>query len=101
MFKRASTLFVTLTLLSACVVLPVKDKSYNARCELSSDRKTLKVFNIAEETNSYYSIEGYMLSPISLPTTFILSATYMVVNNVYHDQEKKIVCGDGKGQISN
>lgn len=101
MIKRTSTILVILTLLSACIVLPVKDERYNARCELSSDKKTLKVFNVAEETNSYYSIEGYMLSPILLPTTFILSAIYMVVNNVYHYQEKKIVCGDGKEQKPN
>ena len=95
MLKQLITLSISLTL-CACVVLPVKDKEHVARCELSIDRKTLKVVNVAEETNSYYSIEGYMLSPILIPTSFILSASYVLVNNIYHHGQQKIHCVSDK-----
>lgn len=80
-------LFVTL-LLSSCIVVPGKDKSHINKCEISSDKKTLKVIDIAKGTNSYYSVSGLFLFPLSAA----VSGTYVAVNNVYHFGEETIVC---------
>ena len=85
-FKLVLLLFVSS--LSACVVVPTVDHSYVNGCEISSDRKTLKVVDAAKGTNSYYSISGVVLYPIS----GIVSGLYVAVNNVYHYGEEKIVC---------
>jgi hypothetical protein len=75
-------------LLAGCIVAPTKDSSRQNRCEISSDRKTLKVIDLAKETNSYYSISGMVL----LPITGVVSGTFVAVNNVYHLGEEAIVC---------
>jgi hypothetical protein len=74
--------------LSGCIVLPEKDASHKNKCEISTDRKTLKVFDTAKNTNSYYSISGIIL----LPLTGMISGTYVAVNNVYHLGEETLVC---------
>jgi len=76
--------FKWLTLLSAilltsCVVVPTVDNTHTKRCEISSDRKTLKVVDLADETNSFYSISGLVLYPI----TGVVAGAYVAVNNVY------------------
>lgn len=75
-------------LLNGCVVVPTLDKAYTSRCEISSDRKTLKVMDVAKDTNSYYSISGIILYPI----TGIVSGAYVAINNVYHFGEETIRC---------
>ena len=80
-------LFYTVSI-SGCVVVPTNDSSHSNRCEISSDRKTLRVIDLAKETNSYYSISGMMLAPIS----GAVSGTYVAINNVYNFGEEKIVC---------
>ena len=76
------------TLLASCVVVPVTDHSYQARCEISSDRKVLKIVDGYKENNTYYSISGVIL----LPITGIASGVYVAVNNIYHLGEETIVC---------
>jgi len=78
-----------LTLIGGCMVMPEKDPSYANKCEISSDRKTLKVIDASKDTNGYYSISGLILLPVS----GIVSGTYVAINNVYHMGEEKIVCG--------
>ena len=94
-FKLNTTLVIVLLSLSliGCVVLPVNDITHNSRCEISSDRKTLRIVNVAEETGTYYSIEGLVLSPILVPTTAIISGVYVLTNNIYNLGEQRIVCG--------
>ncbi|GLX77470.1 hypothetical protein tinsulaeT_08100 [Thalassotalea insulae] len=77
-------LFVT-----GCVVVPTTDTAEVKHCEISSDKKTLKIVDIAKDTNSYYSISGIILFPI----TGVVSGAYVAVNNIYHYGENKIVCG--------
>jgi hypothetical protein len=86
--KLQFNILLVAILLSACVVLPTVDHTYENRCEISSDRQILKVVDAAKETNSYYSISGIILYPIS----GIVSGVYVAVNNVYHYGEEKIVC---------
>nr|WP_136252544.1 hypothetical protein [Ningiella ruwaisensis] len=87
---RILALFVCcLFLLSACVVVPEKDTVKVNRCEISSDRKTLKIINGFEDTNTFYSISGLVLIPIS----GVVSGTYVAINNIYHLGEERIVCG--------
>lgn len=83
-----------LLLVTGCVVLPIKDNAHVNKCEISSDRKTLKIVNAFKETNSYYSISGLVL----LPITGIVSGGYVAINNIYHLGEEQIVCGSGKGK---
>ena len=80
--------FFLLSLISGCMAVPIKDVSRVNRCEISSDRKTLKIIDIAKETKSYYSISGLILVPVS----GVVSGTYVAINNVYNLFEEKIVC---------
>lgn len=86
------SMVLSLCVISSCVVLPTKQIFQESRCEISSDKKTLRVFNVAKETNSYYSLGGLIASPILIPTSAILSGTYVAVNNIYHYGQEKIVC---------
>ena len=56
---------------------------------VSCQVKTLKVINGFEDTNTFYSISGLVLLPIS----GVVSGTYVAINNVYHLGEETLVCG--------
>lgn len=86
--------YLTLVLISGCVVVPTDDLSSVNKCEISSDRKTLKIINGFEDTNTYYSISGILLIPI----TGVVSGAYVAINNIYHIGEETIVCGDGNSK---
>jgi hypothetical protein len=83
---------LALTLMSGCVVVPAKDLLAENKCEISSDRKTLKMINGFEDTSTYYSISGLILVPI----TGVVSGVYVAINNIYHMGEEAIICGSGK-----
>lgn len=83
---------LALVLMSGCVVVPTEDLTAVNRCEISSDRKTLRVLNGFKDTNTYYSISGLIL----LPITGVVSGVYVAINNIYHIGEEAIVCGSGK-----
>jgi len=90
-YAKKIKIFILFCLLFAtgCVaVIPITDKTYVAKCEISIDRKTLKVIDLAKETYSYYSIGGLLLMPISR----IVSGTYVAINNTYYSAKEKIVC---------
>ena len=74
--------------LSGCIVVPHTDTAKINKCEISSDRKTLKVINGFEDTNTFYSVSGLIL----LPITGVVSGTYVAINNVYHLGEETLVC---------
>ena len=63
--KSLVFLILSIPLLSACIVVPETDTAKVNKCEISSDRKTLKVVNGFEDTNTFYSISGLLLIPIS------------------------------------
>ena len=90
--RKMVLVILTLLLISGCIVVPTKDVTKVNRCEISSDRKTLKIVDGFKETNTFYSISGFVLLPIS----GVVSGTYVVVNNIYHLGEETIVCGSGK-----
>ncbi len=79
-------------IISSCITIPVNDRRYVNKCSISSDRKTLKIIDVAKETHNYYSISGLMLSPIFIPATAIISGSYVLVNNIYHLGEERIKC---------
>ena len=80
--------------LTGCITVPVNDRSQSKQCYLSSDKKTLKIIDFNEEnTGFYYSVSGLLLSPILVPTTALISGSYVLVNNIYHLGEEKIKCG--------
>jgi hypothetical protein len=86
--KRAGVGLAFSLLLSSCIVVPMKDAGRVNKCEISSDHKVLRVVDLARESNSYYSISGLLL----LPLTGVVSGTYVAVNNVYHLGQETIVC---------
>jgi hypothetical protein len=86
--KCTVIVLLLLFLLSGCIVVPKKDSTHPNKCEISSDRKTLKVIDLAKETNSYYSVSGIFLFPV----TGVISGTFVAVNNIYHLGEETIVC---------
>ena len=88
-FKIMMCVFVALLFISGCVVVPTNDVSSINKCEISTDRKTLKIINGFEETNTYYSISGLILIPI----TGVVSGTYVAINNIYRIGEEAVVCG--------
>ncbi len=84
--------FSLITVISSCVAVPATDVSHVGRCGVSSDHKTLKIVDVAQVTNSYYSISGYVLTPILLPTTAIISGIYVLTNNAYYSGKDIIQC---------
>jgi len=87
-----STIFTLVTVISSCVAVPVTDISYVGRCGVSPDQKTLKIIDVAKATNSYYSVSGYLLTPILLPTSVIISGTYVITNNAYYYGKNVVQC---------
>ncbi len=83
-------LFIMIT--SGCVAVPATDVSYVGRCGVSSDHKILKIVDVAKATNSYYSISGYLLTPILLPATAIISGVYVLTNNAYYSGKNIVQC---------
>lgn len=88
MNKVIFALFLSAFSIGGCVVVPAKDSLHSSKCEISSDRKTLRIVDVAKETNSYYSISGVVLVPVS----GVVSGAYVAINNVYNLGEEKIVC---------
>lgn len=88
--KKKVIILILAMMLSSCIVVPSTDQAYVNKCEISSDRKTLKVIDVAKDTNSYYSISGIILLPLS----GVVSGIYVAVNNVYHLSEEKLVCAN-------
>ena len=85
-------IFSLVTVISGCVAVPVTDVSYVGRCGVSPDQKTLKIIDVAKATNSYYSISGYLLTPILLPASVIISGSYVITNNVYYYSKNIVQC---------
>ena len=92
--NNATLTLLASLVLSGCIAVPVPAKNYESRCEISTDRLTLRVIDVAEETDSYYSIEGYILTPILVPTTALILGAFVLVNNIYNLGEEKIVCSE-------
>lgn len=73
--------------LSRCVVLPSDDNTYVNKCEISSDRKTLKVVSATEGLNTFYSISDLLL----LPVTGVITGIYVGVNNITTLEKNKLL----------
>jgi hypothetical protein len=74
------------------VVLPEKDYTQKYQCALSTEMKVLKLVNLTDGDTSFYEWNDEMLAIISIPTSAIISASYVLVNNIYHIGEKQIKC---------
>ena len=85
-------LVLSTLILNGCITVPVTSTEQNKICQLSSDKKTLKVIDVAKETNTFYNVSGIILLPILVPTSAIISGTFVLINNIYHYGEGKIVC---------
>ncbi len=98
MIIKGLVLFLTI-LCTACVVVPQIDHTEQAKltqyqCELSSDKKVLKLVNLIDGDTTFYAWNDEMLAFITIPASAIISSTYVLVNNIYHIGEKQIKCGD-------
>lgn len=71
-----------------------KDYSQHYECGLSTDKKTLKLVNLNDGAANFYEWNDEIFAPITLPSSAIISATYVLVNNIYHLGEKQIKCVD-------
>ena len=94
MFK-VSLILAICTSVSACVVVPESVNEKNKyKCELSTNKKTLKLTNLTEGDTSFYRWNDELTAFITIPTSAVISATYVLVNNIYHIGEKQIKCAD-------
>jgi hypothetical protein len=80
----------------SCVVLPERSNTQQYECALSTDMKVLKLVNLTDGDTSFYEWNDEMLAVITIPTSAIISASYVLVNNIYHIGEKNIKCGSAK-----
>lgn len=88
--NKTVSIILCILLLSGCVVVPQSDVTHVSRCEISTDRKTLKIIDGFKDTSTFYSISGLLLIPI----TGVVSGTYVAINNIYNIGEEQIVCGN-------
>lgn len=77
---------------TSCVVLPEKDQTQNYQCGLSTEMKVLKLVSLTDGDASFYAWNDDILAVITVPTTAIISATYVLVNNTYNIGERIIRC---------
>ena len=84
--------FAITTLIAGCVAVPETDRNYVGSCGVSNDHKVLRIANVAEETKSYYSIGGILLTPILIPVTALVSGAYVLINNAYYSVDEIINC---------
>lgn len=89
---RLATLLSLAFFLISCIVAPKTTHQKSVTCELSTDRKTLRVVNLAKQTNSYYSLEGLIATPIIYPATALVSGAYAAAYNVYSLSKEQINC---------
>ena len=91
MYKLLST-FCVLLLLSGCVVMPQNETLTDVQCSLSTSKKYLKVVDLTDGDTSFYEWQGEVMGLITMPTTAVISATYVVVNNIFNFGERQIKC---------
>ena len=77
-------LILSLSFTSGCIIVPETDHSQNCQCGLSTDKKTLKLVNLVDGDASFYQWNDELLAIITVPTSAVLSASYVLVNNIYH-----------------
>jgi len=75
------------------VVVPEEDHTKKYQCGLSTDMKVLKLVNLTDGDTSFYEWNDEIFAIITIPTSAIISGTYVLVNNIYHIGEKQIKCG--------
>jgi hypothetical protein len=86
---KLTALLLSLFITPGCMVVPQVDTTKVSRCEISSDRKTLRIYDGHKDAGTYYSISGLVLVPI----TGVISGTYVAINNIYNFGEERIVSG--------
>jgi len=79
---------------AGCVVVPEKAEAKKYQCSLSTDMKVLKLVNLTDGDTSFYEWNDELLAIITVPTSAIISGSYVLVNNIYHIGEKQIKCID-------
>ena len=79
-------------LLSSCAVIPVTEYKYVEKCGITHDKNTLKLIDVAKETHTYYSVGGLMISPLIVPVSTVLSATYIATNEIYYFGKQLVIC---------
>ena len=77
---------------SGCVVVPEKVANQHYQCGLSSDQKTLRLVNLNDGTTNFYQWNDELAAIVTLPTSALISSTYVLVNNIYNIGEKIIKC---------
>lgn len=84
---------LSLIVCTSCVVLPENDYRQNYQCGLSTEMKVLKIVSLTDGDASFYAWNDDILAVLTVPTTAVISGTYVLVNNTYHIGERLIKCG--------
>ena len=77
---------------AGCVVLPEKDHTKKYQCGLSTEMKILKLVDLTDGDTSFYEWNAEALAIITVPTSAIISGSYVLINNTYHIGEKWVKC---------
>ena len=77
---------------TACVVVPETVRNEQYQCALSTDKKVLRLINLVDGNASFYQWEDEFFAFITVPTSAVISGSYVLVNNIFHLVEKTIKC---------
>jgi hypothetical protein len=85
-------LLFTSLFVSGCVVVPV-DVTIEApldlaKCSAIEHKKELELVNINDQDTGYYfSVVGFLLSPILIPASTLISGSYVLLHNASLSEE--------------
>ncbi|SEL30884.1 hypothetical protein SAMN05216262_1093 [Colwellia chukchiensis] len=91
MYKLAC-LFICVFCLCGCVVVPENSQIDKNSCSMSTNQKYLKIVNLNDNSTTFYEWQDEFFAIVTVPTSAIISGTYVAINNVINIGEKLIKC---------
>ncbi len=88
----AYCLVLLAALVSGCAVVPYPDEFHVSDCPTRSRQQTLRLVNVLTEAQSD-GLSSYLLSPIVVPVSAVVSGSYVLGNNLYNELEQAYKCG--------
>ncbi len=81
-----------LALSGGCAVVPYPNELYASPCPTTSQRQTLRMVNVLEESRTD-GLGLWLASPVVVPVTAVVSGVYVAANNTYNAAEERLKCG--------